>query len=301
MKSYFARLAARATLANAPASPAVNTTKAADPFEQISQSRTSSGPTRIGQSSHSTNESSALPLSRSYPAVVQPKSVHPVTERPAPPLPESLDHSTRLPPKSLPTILTAKLAADIAPQSPAERGSQTVESESPAATPGLARETPPPLIQPLAISPTKSPKSSSDEGGNSPITETERTEGDLAAIQREQFKLLRKADAFMEHLFERRSLSATSPEVASRNEPRNTPRPKSEHDEAPRLQPIQSAPRVFEPDSDQPSLVIGKLTVEVVPPAPASVTPRPQVVVVRGARGSRIGIPSSRRFGLGQF
>ena len=68
-----------------------------------------------------------------------------------------------------------------------------------------------------------------------------------------------------------------------------------------RLQPVAKPHQLPELPAEQPSLVIGKLTVEVMP-TPRPVAPSRRVVVVRGGDSSRRqSIHSSQRFGLGQF
>lgn len=283
MKSYFAKLAARATLANTSAFPAANR-KIPDPFEVA-------------------NETSDFPLSRPSQAALRPENVHPISDISASPSPESLDHSTTLQPKPLTTISPAERGGDTQWGPPgsatAGRGPQTAELERPTTEPGLPTETPPTLIQPVALSSTPSTKSGSDETAELPHAETDPSVAQLAALQREQSTLLRKADAFMERVFDLRPRSMTQAELDSDDESQGILKPNAQPDHASRLQAIQ--PAVSGQESDQPSLVIGKLTVEIVPPAPAPVVPRQQLVVVRGTRGGRNGIPSSRRFGLGQF
>jgi hypothetical protein len=116
-------------------------------------------------------------------------------------------------------------------------------------------------------------------------SEEDRDETRLEEIQQEQRQLLRKADLFMERLFNARS---ASDEERRRELPALTP-------------PLQTRRRI-EPDRAPPSLVIGKLTVEVTPPAPPATAPaQQQVVVVREGDGSRSSFHSSRRFGLSQF
>jgi hypothetical protein len=128
------------------------------------------------------------------------------------------------------------------------------------------------------------------------------TDHALEEIRREQALLLRKADAFMAGLFERRSPHATQRQTDSREE-----KPAHSHAELPHEQParlpLPKAPQVVEVPDEQPSLVIGNLTVEVTPSTPPPVNPAPKVVVVRGRGTGRRGggFSTSQRFGLGQF
>jgi hypothetical protein len=129
-----------------------------------------------------------------------------------------------------------------------------------------------------------------------------REKGDLsrlAEIQSEHSLLLRRADAFMDQLFHRNSRPAS--ENDSSTELKMTSGQVSEPGQTQRLQPPLANTQTFEQESDQPSLVIGNLMIEVVPPVPAPAAPRPPLVVVRGSGRGRNGVPSSRRFGLGQF
>ena len=116
----------------------------------------------------------------------------------------------------------------------------------------------------------------------------------------DQSVLLRKMDAFMEPMLRRRSEP-----TAERDSERESEQPKAKSPAAPettmRLQPLPRTSQVVEPAEEQTSLVIEKLTVEMVPPAPPPVQSQRQIVVMREARGERRVVPSSRRFGLSQF
>jgi len=284
MKSYFAKLAARATLTNETATAAVNATKLADPFEQTSLPQP--------------------PLSPPVQLSPGSEKVRPRSEVSTTPAPEPLDHATTLLPKPPSAFSSAERTPnsqfDIPRSKAADAGRQTEQTERQTTEPGTRGETPLPLTPPVALSPPHLP-TTSGEAGKSPFTESERTEDQIAEMKREQVVLLRKADAFMERLLDRRLQSTSNAETDASDTAQSKLKPKAVPDQTPRLLPVQAAPRQFEPESDQPSLVIGKLTVEVVPPAQEPATPRQQVVVVRGTRGGRNGIPSSRRFGLAQF
>jgi len=124
----------------------------------------------------------------------------------------------------------------------------------------------------------------------------------LVEDDREQAVLLRKADAFMAALLDRRTEESSTrdqnqqiTELPQRHEIVREPAPA-------RLQPAPVAARPIESADESPSLVIGKLTVEVLPPPPPPIAPSRQVIVVRGDRNARThAIRSSQRFGLGQF
>lgn len=118
----------------------------------------------------------------------------------------------------------------------------------------------------------------------------------LASVQQDQIGLLKRADEFMADLLTSRS---------QLNESRDADQSIPQSTNAERLQPQtdkssqkHSPPtRVAEPEP--PSLVIGKLTVEVS--SPASPQPRSPITVVHVRDQARRGVPSSRRFGIGQF
>lgn len=147
----------------------------------------------------------------------------------------------------------------------------------------------------LQISRTEKARPSRDQESKSEnqIAET------LADLGAEQMRLQHQADMFMHGLLTRRT--EVTEERTEVNEP-EVLKPSLARDEFPRLQPPKTA-AAPEREPEQPSLVIGKLTVEVTPtsPAPAVAAPSSRLVVVRGTRGGRTGIPSGRRFGLGQF
>ena len=105
----------------------------------------------------------------------------------------------------------------------------------------------------------------------------------------------------MNALFARRT--APQAPVSNKEQEQSEPAPQivTARESPSRLQPAAKPRQPPEPPPEQPSLVIGKLTVEVVPP-PSPVTPRREVVVVRAGSNSRpASIHSSQRFGLGQF
>jgi hypothetical protein len=288
MKSYFAKLAARATLTNVTATAAVNATDVADPFEQTSLSQPLSATAEALKSDRSGNE---------------PEKVHQQSEVFTTPAPDSWNHATTLLPK-LPSALslaerTSNSLSDIPRSKTAGVERQTEQTERQTTESGSRGEALPQLTPSVAISLPHSPMTS-DEAGNPPVNETDDNQAQLADLQREQTMLLRKADVFMERLFDRRSQSEVKEEIDSRNESRSTVRTNAEPDQVPRLQPSPPAPREPEPD-DRPSLVIGSLTVEVVPQAPPPVTPEREVVIVQAARNVGSPVPSSRRFGLAQF
>lgn len=125
----------------------------------------------------------------------------------------------------------------------------------------------------------------------------------LAEMHEEQSALLRKADAFMSQLFDRREFANTRHQE-QQEEDRQAELRKSETPRevaVARLQPTTPSLRVLEPPDPEPSLVIGKLSIEVVPPAPPPIAPQPQIVIIGGGRRTRAGIPSGHRFGFNRF
>ena len=126
----------------------------------------------------------------------------------------------------------------------------------------------------------------------------EKPEAEESEERAEEIRLLRKADIFMERIM---GVRAGRPHVADETSALQV---ETHVVRGPaRLQPTQPPPRVVrEPEQERTTLTIGTLTVEVVPPAPPPPAPHTtQIVVVRGARGGRSGVPSGRRFGLRQF
>jgi len=116
-------------------------------------------------------------------------------------------------------------------------------------------------------------------------------EGETAAA-------LRRADLFMAELLGRARTEEARPLPAPpRHAPESTP--------VIPLQPAPAAPVPAPPAvvAPEPSLVIGRLRVEVVSPAPAAPAPasRPITRVVGGSRRAAPGLPGSRWFGLGQI
>lgn len=121
----------------------------------------------------------------------------------------------------------------------------------------------------------------------------------LVAVQQDQVRLLKRADEFMGDLLTRRSHSEESREAQHdrAQESTNTARLQ------PTTPPVSTVarPTARTPEqTESPSLVIGKLTVEVSSP-----TPQPpessRVIVVHKGDNKRSIAPSSRRFGLSQF
>jgi hypothetical protein len=285
MKSYFAKLAARVTLAHRQVSLPVTGPKPVAPFaetsslvtaatnhvEQYDRPRARANQTRIPQS---------LSLGEEVGSRIQPaaRTVF-----------EARSQSVERPDVSVTTEQSpASITLSPDPQV------RTTRSETQSVDDDHAREPDHLVFQENSVT-MLTPRDVTDA--------QEDVEGDVDSdrpTETDQSVLLRKMDAFMESMFRRRSEPEVERDIEQEIE---GPRPKSQSvPEAPmRLQPLPRSPQVVEPAEEQSSLVIEKLTVEVVPPAPPPVQSQRQVVVVREARGERRVVPSSRRFGLSQF
>jgi hypothetical protein len=298
MKSYFAKLAARATLANAPAAPAVSPSKTEDPFADEPVPDTASSPLGVAQQSHGPTQSirttHSRPLSkgedvpraqagridfdRGQESEERSRSLSDQV-RPAPTVQNDLESTRALNPHTQ--------------ESRPRRDSQELKPELPQGPPQrVAAEQDIPLIAPPPIAKETKEPTPSDNAD---------TDQRVAELQREQAVLMRKADAFMSGLFERRS-EATQREADLEEVKQAQSNALVPHEQPARLLPPR-APQVIEVADEQPSLVIGKLTVEIMPSPPPPAAPARQVVVVRGPGTGRRGggFSSSQRFGLGQF
>lgn len=278
MKSYFARLADRAMPAPQPAAPPAPAGEVSDPFAEV-----------------------APPLAAApVPAPPQPGPAPHLTPKPPAPAPRAIEEPPPAAPQELPSLRPT----------PPERTIATTTSESPdvkfggGQTPtelNVGREgvaAPPPKIAPPA--PQAPPPAVQPVIAQSEAVAAESVEA-VHDERREELRLLRKADAFMERLLDRSRRAEAEPRAEASEEVHHETLPlRPGPQPAVRIQPVERAPRPAESAPEPPSLVIGSLTVEVLqPPPPAPVSPR--IVVARGARGARTGIRSSRSFGLRQF
>lgn len=290
MKSYFAKLAARATLPNAPPTP-YRAIPMNDPFENVSTAgiptatenvsssegpKTQSSESRRPQSTVNTEE---IVLSRGRDRELKLESdshAQGVTRRP----PDvELDHD--VPERSRETERADQEAAKPSPVlklEPTQSARPQVKQHDDLASTASA-----------IVADTREPATSHASDQNDKETNAEQTLS------------LKKADEFMNAFFARR----TAPPVPVSNKEEEQPEPAPQivtaRESSSRLQPAAKPRQPPEPPPEQPSLVIGKLTVEVVPP-PSPVMPRREVVVVRAGSNSRpASIHSSQRFGLGQF
>lgn len=252
-----------------------------DPFEQASLSE-DIAPAPVVAQAGPASEYSIEPASR-RPALPEAQTVSPKSER-SDSIQREPERTETLSPRLQPEIAPSELPNEVRFEQAAPR----------------AAAQPLPQTERTAVAPPTRETHESGEANTKRIADNDER---LAEIEREQGILLRKSDAFMRSLLGPREAPTKRHDVESEeSEPRvSSRREESEQPKQSRLQPSPPAPREREPD-DHPSLVIGSLTVEVVPPAPAPpVTPRREVVIVRGAPTVRSAVPSSRRFGLGQF
>ena len=293
MKSYFAKLAARATLANAPPPP--STTKPApDPFENVSALDPPTSTQSISVSSRPIDR--LLETDRSEPSEINNTSrsdttgadvrIESGTLRPNP--------TSSVPRADYVQSVSDNTAEAEAHRNKSERPPQVLrpEPEGRTAFEPTQEES---ILRPRAASVVPAEVRKSDTTDE--LISVERLEN----IQSEQAALLRKADAFMNVLFDRGPDAKTT--EANRDQERPAPVVKREivREPSSRLQPVAKPHQLPELPAEQPSLVIGKLTVEVMPAPPPVARPR-QVIVVRGGESSRrSSIHSSQRFGLGQF
>lgn len=297
MKSYFAKLADRATLANVPAASPVSAARAGDPFDEppLAEPHTTSV------------DKPSLPAQVPGRRVSEAKPPKTASDSLRPPEIPSEVTGTQ-PPLTATTLLPADQTQQsaIEPRSgERDRSDDFTESKVTALEPGkpeanletaVEKKPAPPAQPPLAQA-----KSVDDRATTAPTDEAPLSENRLAQLEREQATLLHKADVFMDHILERRKAAQTKPAAdpppGSRETTPAHPQPQTTSVLQPTPQPL---PRI-EQDSERPSLVIGKLTVEVTPPAPAPVPAPAPIVVVRGAGSRGSGVPSGRRFGLNQF
>jgi hypothetical protein len=271
MKSYLARLAERATLAAPPATPAAEAGAVADPFETVAplEQAAPSAPPRA-------QETRSAPL----PPPVAPPPVQTAAPPPAPGEPP--------PAPKLETVVRERIV-ETTVRPPAPPAVETSPAPAQARAPEEPVVLPPPVAPPIERVVTQST-----------VEEKRIVEERGREDQQLQQQLLRKADAFMGQLLDRRP-PAPTPEPPAERAPAVL-EPRIERESAPRLQPGQPRPPIHESAPEPPSLVIGRLTVEILPSAPAAAPSRPPIVIVRGARGAgRPSFPSSRRFGIGQF
>jgi hypothetical protein len=288
MKRYLARLAERAQTAPPAANPMVRPATAAvvgDPFDVVAPPEPLVPPP--------SREAPRTASSEPPPSVPRAEPASQSSMRPEPPPSTARTQMSALAARAVDNVRSV-IPAAIEPTPARKADSRTEPSPL---------QVPPPAPAEL---PARMPMQSTEAAEPGTHEVSDRADRALAAEQRrEQRLLLRKADAFMEQLLEGRTTrtprAEAPPPERERDEPRQPAselRPPSEP--LPRLQPARPAmPQASEPAPEPPSLVIGRLTVDIIPAAPALAPPRPRVIVIRGAQAGRSRLPSSRRFGLG--
>jgi hypothetical protein len=294
MKSYFEKLAARATLTNAPTAHASATLNSRDPFEADAIQPIASPTAPLAQTNHL--QSPLTPVLPDAKSQDRPQNrittEMPVESRPALPTPPT----TELQPSNSRDQRDAETVKNLEPR----RSEDRLETESkPATTSKVAR-----------TDRESEPERTTIVVPNVRATETpatkprEKDEADrLAQMQREQSILLRKADAFMANVIGRNKLTNTAQEE-NEEKTQNAESISAEKLREPaqtRLLPPTPAPPVSEPEDSEPSIVIGNLSVEVVPPAAPPAPPQTKVIVVGGGQRTRSGISSPQRFGFSRF
>ena len=293
MKSYFAKLAARATLANAPVSSPATTTNLQDPFDDTAPAFSTSSPQPV------------VPESRAADRRVETSSVQ------VPPMKENDTSQVGTVTSDLRFEATTQTQSAVVQEQTPEKSEFRIPGESDPLSQRDRQETRSEVrtavekskhvLEPMVVPRERQSPVSPETNETNAKSESE-VDGQSAEDEREQSVLLQKADAFMKALFERRSEERPDRESAHETkEPAALEGTVRDHAVA-RLEPAQVAARPTESSDESPSLVIGKLTVEVMPPAPPPIAPARQVIVVRGDRNARSrSIGSSQRFGLGQF
>ena len=290
MKSYFAKLAARATLPNAPPAPS-RAIPMNDPFENVSTAGIPPAPENVSSSEGPKTQSSE---SRRPQSTVNTEEIVLSRRRDRELTLESESYAqsaTRRPPD-------VELDHDVTERS---RETERADHETPKQSTVLKLE-PTQSARPQVKQEDDLASAASAIAADvrEPVT-SHATEQKDKETNAEQTLSLKKADEFMNALFARRTAPQAPVSNEEKQQPAQEPQIVTARESPGRLQPAAKPRRPPEPPPEQPSLVIGKLTVEVVPP-PSPVTPRREVVVVRTGSNSRpASIHSSQRFGLGQF
>lgn len=319
---YLGRLVARARIAPAPSvpSPTARGADVQDPFatgpavghnpEALPTAATPGSP--VVPSAASPPPATLRPIaptSGPFAAPVDPDSIRPaspVTRRPSP----AADPAR--PPRVFPGAnLGEAPAAD--PATPAgsrtskqNRDDDAVRRLQPPGRPAFSvsarsTEAPPPAGVPLGtVAVPGNPPASAT--GEPEVTASDR----LERGQADERALLRAADQFMARLMRRAEAPPPNPPERESN---RRPAPVTTAREpgptgAPALRPRTQTPPPA-PPAPEPSVVIGRLTVEVVPPAPPMRPPpmaaRTVVQLARPRTHPQAGPGGSARFGLGQL
>jgi hypothetical protein len=295
MKGYFAKLADRAALANASVRSPASSAIGADPFENAAPLPAAPPSIEPGRRMQTLEPLSLL--RNNQPQDIEPASNQSNIDIPPQLLPDTPAFSEMLQPPSAEMNPIAERVV----KNPSDFEQREVEPMT-IQRPVLAPDTPLRLQSPIQKPPALSqPFTGSDSEEEQPLTQNRAAEERLDDLEQQQAMLLRKADAFMGRLLERRQESPDARESETEPEAPSALEPKVQLEPSHRAQSVPAPARPSREDSDRPSLVIGKLTVEVVPPAPPSNDSKTKVVVTRTGRSRPGGLISSRRFGLGQF
>jgi hypothetical protein len=295
MKSYFAKLADRATIANVPATSVVHSPRVSDPFEETSRQETEfATPVSKRLTPPDTRQSRVVRGKSLEPLGIAQTEPHSVETRRR--TKEQVTEVKPLEPKLVEASPVRKSTANREIQRPqgvlpvVESQTKRDETESP-----IKSLSPPETREPGVLRVKDQPAKESD-------IESEAIGDKVTSLEREQAVLLRKADLFMSNLLDvqHKTQSQNEPPDSRKTEPtfRSTPTVNSES--ISRLEPVQRQ-EVPGQESEVSSVVIGNLIVEVTPPATAPPVQQQPQIVIRGSGMRRGGVTSTRRFGLRQF
>jgi hypothetical protein len=307
MNSYFGRLIARTQGAPWPrpvARPAATHAPLADPFETTGtpvqsqlavprfQAETRPPLTTRIDDDQPGSQSALVPASR-VPGAATVPARRPI-EQIAPSSPKAVTPNDRITPSppNAPGRLSMPKAGDLPTPILAGHGAHEPASHQ---------------DQGSATAPKVPPQAGRESAGardlRSPNPDAEGTTSGLAVQPESQERLLRAADNFMARLTHR-ARSATEPPSSVRPAPTQT-EPANPEPVPATLAPanVAGVRPPAPPAVPSPTVVIGQLTVEVVPPSPAS---RPSLAAPRPAprrvtHRAHPGAGSSARFGLGQL
>ena len=294
MKSYFAKLADRATIANVPATSVVQSPRLSDPFEETSRLETElATPVSKRLTPPDTKQDRVVRDSPLELAQTEPHSVE--THKRAgeqvaevkPLKPKVVDAN----PVSKSTV-TGEITRSQDTWPVVESQTKRAEAESP-----ITSLSPPDIQEPSVLR-------VKDEPAKEFGPESEAISDKVSSLEREQAVLLRKADLFMSNLLDVQHKTQSQNEAREnrvKTEPGFRSTAKVESESVSRLEPVQRQPEVSTQESEVSSVVIGNLTVEVTPPAPAPPVQQQPQIVIRGSGMRRGGVTSTRRFGLRQF
>ena len=295
MKRYFTRLATRASSPTTPTFPVANIARSEDPFEPRALSHDSS-PTSIGENTRAErtidNSPTRFASETSEQIQARPKRLAPAISELQPATPALVAPVVAIGTDQPPTIAQPNTSAGTARTAAARRNDSTARVTT--------RKDSSPTPESVRLFPVHSTKKSGTNAAQAPSEEAGSIPSSGAEAQTDQATLLRKADVFMAQILDRQSPSERPQKIDAHDERAvimNPPTVPSSLPAAPTIKPIEGR---LKPAPDQPSVVIGRLTVEVVPPPPPPVA-RPPMGHARATRRGPNTVPSGRRFGLSQF